>query len=61
MASQVVLVVKNPPANARDIRETGLIPEEIPEEGHGNSHQCSCLENPMSEEPGVIWSIASQS
>ena len=27
MASQVVLVVKNPPANARDIREMGSIPE----------------------------------
>ena len=25
-ASHVALVVKNPPANARDIRETGLIP-----------------------------------
>jgi len=25
-ASQVELVVKNPPANARDIRDVGLIP-----------------------------------
>ena len=25
-ASQVALVVKNPPANARDVRDTGLIP-----------------------------------
>ena len=25
-ASQVALVVKNPPANARDIRDAGLIP-----------------------------------
>ena len=25
--SQVVLVVKNPPANAGDIRDVGLIPE----------------------------------
>ena len=26
-ASQVALVVKNPPTNSGDIRETGLIPE----------------------------------
>ena len=26
-ASQVVLVVKNPPANAGDVRDLGLIPE----------------------------------
>ena len=25
-ASQVALVVKNPPANARDVRDAGLIP-----------------------------------
>ena len=46
---QVVLVVKNPPANAGDIREAGSIPESgrSPGEGHGNPLQCSCLENPM--------------
>ena len=46
--SQVALVVKNPPANARDISETGLISgsERSPEGGHGNPVQCSCLENP---------------
>ena len=27
VASQVVLVVKNPPANAGDIRDAGAIPE----------------------------------
>ena len=26
MASQMALVVKNPPANAGDLRDTGLIP-----------------------------------
>ena len=45
-ASQVVeLLVKKPPANARDIRNTGLIPESgrSPGGGHGNPHQYSCL------------------
>ena len=47
-ASQVVLVVKNLPANAGDIRDTGLIPglERSPGEGHGSPLQYSCLENP---------------
>ena len=42
--------VKNPRANAKDIREAGLIPgsERFPEEGNGNQLQYSCLEeNPM--------------
>ena len=40
-ASQVVLVVKNPPANAEDIRDTGLIPglAHSPGRGHGNPLQ----------------------
>ena len=48
-ASQVVLVVKNPPANAGDKRDSGLIPGlgRSPGGGHGNSLQYSCLENPM--------------
>ena len=48
-ASQVVLVVKNPPANAGDIRDTGSIPGpgRSPGEGHSNPFQCSCLENPV--------------
>ena len=47
-ASQVVLVVKNAPANAQDVRDTGLILGlgRCPEEGHGNPLQYSCLENP---------------
>ena len=46
--SQVALVVKSPPANAGDIRDTGSIPglERSPREGHGNPLQYSCLENP---------------
>ena len=48
-ASQVAPVVKNPPANAGDIRDTGSIPElgRSPGGGHGNPLQYSCLENPM--------------
>ena len=43
-ASQVV--VKNPPANAGDIRDAG---------GHGDTLQYSCLENPMDR--GAWWAI----
>ena len=48
-ASQVVLVVKNHPANAEDVIDAGLIPGlgKFPEGGHGNPFQYSCLENPM--------------
>ena len=47
-ASQVVLVVKNPSANAGDIRDMSLIPGlgRAPGAG-GNSLQYACLENPM--------------
>ena len=42
-------MVKNPLANAGDIRDSGSIPgsERSPGGGHGNPLQCSCLENPM--------------
>ena len=45
-ASQVVLVVKNPPANAGDVRDLGLIPGSgrSPGGGHGNPLQYSCPE-----------------
>ena len=48
-ASQVVQVIKNPPASAGDIRIMGSIPGSGRSCGgeHGNSLQCSCLENPM--------------
>ena len=47
--SQVVLVVKNPLANAGYIRDTGSTPRlgRSPSGGHGNPLQYSCLENPM--------------
>ena len=43
----MTLVVKNPTANAGDLRDVGLIPrsERFPGKGHGNSLQYSCLEN----------------
>ena len=47
-ASQVALVVKNLPANAGDVRDTGLIPGSgrSPGRGQGNPLQY-CLENAM--------------
>ena len=47
--SQVVPVVKNPPADVGHIRNMGLIPElgRSPGGGHDNPFQYSCLENPM--------------
>ena len=52
VASQVALVVKNQPANAGDVRDTGLIPGlgRSPGEGYSNLLQYSCLENPMDRE-----------
>ena len=43
------LVVKNLPAGAGDMRDSGLVPGSgrSPGGGHGNPLQCSCLENPM--------------
>ena len=42
-------MVKNPSANAGDIKDTGLIPGlgRSPGGGHGNPLQYSCLENSM--------------
>ena len=46
---QVVLVVKNLPANVEVIGDTGSMPGlgRSPGGGHGNPLQYSCLENPM--------------
>ena len=48
-------VVKNPPSNARDVRDASLIPRlgRSPGEGNGNTFQYSCLENPMGR--GAWW------
>ena len=53
--SQVALVVKNPPANARDAKDVGLIPGlgGSSGEGNGNPFQYSCVENSMDR--GAWW------
>ena len=52
---QVVLVVKNLPANVGDIRDVSLIPGSgrSPGGGHGNPLQYSCLENSIDR--GAWW------
>ena len=51
----MALVVKNPPANAGDLRDMGLIPGlgRSPGGGHGSPLQYSHLENPMDR--GAWW------
>ena len=53
--SQVVLVVKKPPANAGDVRDVGSISVLGRYTGgrHSNPLQYSCLENPMDR--GAYW------
>ena len=53
----MVLAVKNPPADAGDIRDTGSISGSgrFPGGGHGNPPQYSCLGNPMNR--GTWWAI----
>ena len=54
-AFPVVLVVKNPPANAGGISDVGSIPGSgrSPGEGNDNPLQYSCLENPLDR--GAWW------
>ena len=56
-ASQVALVVKNPPANAGGVRDESLIPGSgrYPGEGNGTPLQYSCLENPTNK--GAWWAV----
>ena len=54
-ASQVVLGIKNPSANAGDIRDKGWSGRS-PGGRHGNPLQYSCLENPMDK--GAWWTTA---
>ena len=53
----MVLVVKNPSANAGDVRDTASIPDSrrSPGEGNGNPLQYSCLENPLGR---GVWRAA---
>ena len=50
-------MVKNPPANAGDVRDSGSIPGlgRSPGGGRGNPLQDSCLENPMDR--GAWWAL----
>jgi len=51
-AAQVVLVVKNPPANAEDVRRRKL--GRSPGEGNGNLLQYLVWKIPWTEEPGGL-------
>ena len=55
-------VVKNPPANAGDARDTGSIPGSgrSPGIGNGNPGHCSCLENFMDRELSGLQSMGQQ-
>ena len=55
-ASQVALVVKNLPANAEDIRDTGSIPGSRRSLEKGMATHCSILawRIPWAEEPGGL-------
>ena len=57
-ASQVALMVKNPSANAGDLRDVGSVPGSGRPPGGGNNSplQHSCLEDPMD---GGAWRAAS--
>ena len=54
MTSQVSPVVKNPPFNAGDMRDAGLIPRSgrCPRGGNGKPLQYCYMENPMDR---VAW------
>ena len=56
--SQVALVVKNPPANARDAGSTGS--GRPPGEGNGTHSSILAWEIPWTEEPGRLLSMGSQ-
>ena len=55
--TELMLMIKNPPPNAGDLRDTGSIPGSgrSPGERNGNPLQYSCLENPM--DGGAWWAI----
>ena len=55
-------VVKNPPANAGDVRDVGLIPGwgRSPGGGHGNLPVFLPGESPWTEEPGGLQPMGLQ-
>ena len=54
----MALVVKNPPANAGDVGDMGLIPEKGRSlgKGHGNLFQYACLKNPQGQRSLACYS-----
>ena len=50
-------MVKNSPASAEDVRDTGLIPGSGRSPGEGNGHPWRI---PMTEEPGGLQSVGLQ-
>ena len=58
-------MVQNPPASARDTKDTGSIPgsERLPGEGNGNPLQYSCLENFMDRGAwcATVYGVAKES
>ena len=54
----MILVVKNMPGSAGDVKYMGSVPGlgSFPIGGHGNPHQCSCPENAMDR--GAWWAAS---
>ena len=61
VSSQVALVVKNPPANAGDLRDMDSIPgsEDPLKEGMATHSSILAWRIPWAEEPGGLWSLGS--
>ena len=55
-------MVKNPPANAGELRDASSVPGlgRSPGGGNGNPLQCSCLENPMDRKAwqAIVYGVA---
>ena len=62
LTSQVALVVKNPPANTGDVRDTGLMPGSGRYPGEEMATQSSTLawEIPWTKEPNRLQYMGSQ-
>ena len=62
IASQLTIVVKNPPANAADIRDVGSIPglEDSLEKEMATHSSILVWRSPWIEEPGGLQSVGSQ-
>ena len=61
-ASQVVVVVKNPPANAENVRNVGSVPKlgRSPGGGHATHSSILAWRMPWTEEPSRPQSVGSQ-